>query len=467
MKPFQEKKRPNPREVYVVAVLLGLLAAAPSLTRAQGVLNPINSGAPESCETLRQKFPRPTALKKYPVLPKYQLRLLRDSSVRVLKRMLTHTEANAAGEKTGRPCWAEARELYFTTYLPTIPDWIVYIDSSGIVYQDLQYGTRRTRRSTTNRSIAGKRFINVLVLSDMDLSLSRAPSPTKKPLESSHLLIRGRGLLVDAPLDAKKAASPDSGSDGTDESQLCFRRRVVSFQRDPILKVLIAALGKTLSVTSSDEPALVDSSQIISLLKVSEDPTAVLYAALGRLGLIENTRIEFSLEPVKGKQFGPLPVNKTDSAGLNTTDSARLTSVYMVLGNDREHTFEAGLVAGMTLGRPIQTFTDNKVSNEGSRVSGNVYLAATWNLFWFSEPISTWLLHAREPWRRSSFGPTVGTGILHGVWDEFVSGFTFGHVLGDAGITVAADWLAEPEIRNGHVINPRKARWLGGFYLTF
>jgi len=90
------------------------------------------------------------------------------------------------------------------------------------------------------------------------------------------------------------------------------------------------------------------------------------------------------------------------------------------------------------------------------------------NILWFSEPISTYVLRQREAWRQTSLGPIVGTNIFRGsIGDELFAGIDIGHALGDAGIVVAADWLAEPEIINGHVENPRKRRLLFGIYLPF
>lgn len=472
---------PNKRAAAMRVLSFALVTAAfPASTRGAVRLS-ADSATVESCSNLQRIYRPGKPLEEYPVLPIYEMRLLRDSSVHLLRRMLKSR------------CWAEARELYFTNYQASIPDWVVYVDAKGKVYQDLStepsawtkflrktgFKSRPNGAASTDRAVSGKRFLYALIVSDSDLTSSQDPSPISPPPPPSaqlSLRITSKDLVFDAPVTATAPATaaasapPAVSSDGG--SQLAFRRRVVTFQRDPVLSVLIAGLGKALGVTSPPEPLLTDSCQTISLTQSAAGPTEGLYVALGRFALIDNARIEFSVEPMPGKQFGPRRVRPMLLAGrlfaVPVGDSTRLVRVIMNLGNDRERGFEAGVVPAISWGRPIRGFGGTPIAqtSKSSRAAGSIYVAATWNAVWFSQLIGT-RVQGREGWRKASLGPVIGTSVLPNIGDEFLTGFVLGHVLGDAGVTLAANWKAEPELKDEYVFNPRKPRPLVGFFLAF
>jgi hypothetical protein len=95
---------PNKRAAAMRVLSFALVTAAfPASTRGAVRLS-ADSATVESCSNLQRIYRPGKPLEEYPVLPIYEMRLLRDSSVHLLRRMLKSR------------CWAEARELYFTNY---------------------------------------------------------------------------------------------------------------------------------------------------------------------------------------------------------------------------------------------------------------------------------------------------------------------------------------------------------------
>ena len=195
---------PPSRYRAIVVFLLCALGLAPA-AQPQAPGKP----APDSltCTALRaREQPTPgAALDPNPVLPKYTLRQLSDSSIVILRKLLT------------RRCWGEARELFFSNYQSSIPDWIVYIDSAGHVYQGMDHATTLWDRKSGAPVLYNQQFVYLLAFRDR--ALSRPPSDSAPP--------------------------PDS---------VQFGRRVVTVQGNPTLAVLLGGLGKAIGFTPPPKP---------------------------------------------------------------------------------------------------------------------------------------------------------------------------------------------------------------------
>src|SRR5689334_14759011 len=108
-------------------VTLALVAGSTRIARAQveshcAVLRNQSAGISRPGQHLEPIDP-------YPVLPRYEM------------HVLSATEASMLGLMLDAGCWREARELYFTNYQGKTPDWVVYIDSNGVVQQEVDYAS--------------------------------------------------------------------------------------------------------------------------------------------------------------------------------------------------------------------------------------------------------------------------------------------------------------------------------------
>lgn len=399
------------------AVLCAALTLAPMAAHAQG------DPTPESCRAIAEPLPQgPTSVSKVDKdLPAFTMKAASAQEAEKLKKLLKNR------------CWADARRLYFGIYQATIPDWMVYIDEDGVVYQDLHHEPNLTPDrvvkniaygpddfGSISRQVHGVRFVYAFVFWNRKANSLASPATSGFP-------------------------------------KLVIRRRVVQIEQDPMLALLISALSKGLGVAQAQK-TLADSADTVQVQPVEMNPPTsglVLYGAATRFDVVDNVRMELSVFRADGKPF--------DTEATVPTPRRALLN----FANARERTFEIGVVPAITNGNPIRTYTGNLVTNEGSRNLGGVYLAASLNLLWYEQPVAV-RMGTREPWRRSSFGPVIGTNLIRGnIGDELLLGGVFGHILGDAGFIFAGDYVAEPTLNGNHVSNPKRWRKLYGFMLTF
>jgi hypothetical protein len=241
--------------------------------------------------------------------PQYELKRLGSDSVAKLRTYL------AAG------CFEHALRLYFgDARSDQFVDWVVYIDSTGVVRQDVTRGWR------TRREFRAEKYVWVLVFSDSSL---------------------GRGRT---------------------DGRLQFAQRSISYQPPPTLTAIVQAVaGKFFS---GDGPARTpvprDTSKAIVLHQVAAQPEkGELWVALDRYDLVEDTQVELSLHP--------------DSA---TRLPGRLRSVYTNIGNAPRATLEFGVAAGLSFGERTAVLNDDGNAVAGTRpgLQPNLYLTGYVNL---------------------------------------------------------------------------------------
>ena len=111
-------------------------------------------------------------------LPEFAVRQLAPSNVRELRSALRNE------------CWTRALGTFYSVFRPDLPDWIVYIDSSGVIHQTFIHGRDS---DSTSRVLHGERYIWASIFSDRPmhdvltpdedraLRADLAGSPTPRP----------------------------------------------------------------------------------------------------------------------------------------------------------------------------------------------------------------------------------------------------------------------------------------------
>jgi hypothetical protein len=316
-----------------------------------------------------------------------------------------------------------ALQTYFSVYRPDLPDWVVYVDSSGRMTQVLFHGRDK---DSTSRRLRRERYVWTVVFSD---------APMKR--------------IVPVP--------PNTGT-LADTADVRVSRRVILSRRDPVLTSLIKGLGKAVGVDPGTEPQAMDSARVVEFRQVSTDSArASLYAAVARLGLTENAQVELALTPVRGKNFPDPNPPSTD------TTRSRIESVFLDFVNSREHRFDIGVIVGLTIGPRLPTYnaTSLAVTSETPRVSANGYLTGIWNMGTLGRA------PAADPfWKRVPVGLFAGTNAVRGsLGDELVGGMVLGNMFGNGGLAIGCSWISAQSIKRGHIVNRFQPRLMAGLEL--
>lgn len=459
----------RPAAAAFVVAALATATLAPAMGAQPAARPPAVPPAQKACVNLGKKSKadeRRLRALATPRQPAYELRQLPADSVAALRAYLLDR------------CWPEALHLAVSNYQPELPAWMVYIDGAGTVRQTF------LSRNDTKVRLRSQRYIWAMVFMD------RRMVPPPLPAESS-VVFRTRDSLWNAA--SKRAAAADAAAQHEasaasaanafavtahnsaaeaftrrleaaaaarveDSVQLRVARRTQVFQADPVLTTLVKGIGKAFGVSGPpDAPRLDDSVKFVAMRQISAEPTRdSMWMGFQRFSLVENSVVELALSPAAGKQFPP-------PEGFSPPPP-QLRSVYANLANARERTFELGIVAGVTRGRPTATYDGSlRVTQTSPKTAVNGYLTAIINPYWFQLP---W--RDRQKWRRASLGGFIGTNVLNGtIGDEPILGIAVGHLVSDAGLSLGTALVQEPRLDDGRVARQRKPRILAGIDLRF
>ncbi len=404
-------------------------------------------------------------------LPAFMVRQLSANDVRLLRSSLRNG------------CWSRALATYYSVFRPDLPDWIVYIDSSGSIHQTFIHGRGG---DSTSRMLHGERYIWAAVFSDRPMRDELSPEedralraddagtpiPRSPPVDRALARVcTAAPVAANASLPAASGptggASPGGGARGaalsSDTSDLRFSRRLIAYHRDPVVSLLIKGLTKLVGVDPGTDPSMADSTRIVELQQVSADSTGErMYAGFGRFGLIDNAQVELSLAPVRCKEF---PAPRRPAGDPEPDSSGRIEFIYGDFVNAKQHAFELGVLTGVTWGTRIPTYGTNlQVTSETPRLGANAYLTVVYNM------TNLGFLSGRlagDPfWQRRPLGLFAGTNVARGsLCDELVAGGVIGNLLGNAGAAVGCSWANAPSVENGHTVGHMVGRLLVGFDL--
>jgi hypothetical protein len=456
-----------------------LFVAGTSAVRAQA---PAATSAAPQCQR-----EQPT-LAESDRLPEFSVRQLPASGVRALRAALRNG------------CWTRALATYYSIFRPDLPDWVVYIDSSGVIHQTFIHGTGG---DSTSRVLHGERYIWLSIFSDKpmrdvlspeedralraDLAGSPAPRAYGPELPIARVCSpanAGASAAVGGSLasggggagaggggfgggagggNPSAAASTRAGVLASDTSDMRFSRRLIAYHRDPVVSLLIKGLTKLVGVDPGSDPAAADSTRLVELQEVSSDTTGDrMYAGFGRFGLIENAQVELSLAPVRCKAF-PAPPRQADAAPADSL--GRLQFIYADFANAKHRMFDLAVLTAVTWGGRIPTYNSNlQIVSETPRLSANAYLTVVYNAFDIGF-LDGRLAH--DPfWQQRPFGIFAGTNVARGsLADELVAGGAIGNLIGNAGISVGCSWTNSPHVEDGHTVGRLQRRLLVGFDL--
>jgi hypothetical protein len=378
-------------------------------------------------------------------------------------RRLSKNDIDAMREQFRKHCWAQGISYYLDGYLQNLRKWVVYIDSTGRVFEG--FDDREDGRNETQQ----QRYIFAMVFMDRPVyAPRRPPPPAVTPAHIGGTAVAGN---VDLTISMASGSAQGGGAE-PDTADLVLLRRVVAYRRDPMITLLIKGLGRLVTLDPGDDPLVGDSTRTLRLRQISEDSTtATFYAAIGRMGLMENAEVELNLAPFGVKQFrGPTFVPGEPPPLLKPApDTIGLQNVYTNFANAKRRTFELAVLAGGNYGAHMPTYgPDLKVQSQAPRFAVNGYLTAVVNIpgAWFTVPGVPW--HLRAPWQKASIGGFVGTNVVRGSFgDEIVSGVAVGHVLSDAGLAAGIDWAPAQIIKDGAIATERQRRLLVGLDLRF
>jgi hypothetical protein len=405
-------------------------------------------------------------------LPEFAVRQLSPSNVRALRSALRNE------------CWTRALGTFYSVFRPDLPDWIVYIDSSGVIHQTFIHGRDA---DSTSRVLRGERYIWASVFSDRpmhdvltpeedralraDLASSTAPRPFAADVPVTRVCSTAGGAAT-APGGPTGGGGGGGGAGNalasaraavlsSDTSDLRFSRRLIAYHRDPVVSLLIKGLTKLVGVDPGSDPAASDSTRLVELQEVSADTTGDrMYAGFGRFGLIENTQVELSLAPVRCKAF---PAARRADAPADSL--GRIDFIYADFVNAKRRMFDLAVLTGVTWGGRIPTYNSNlQITSETPRLAANAYLTVVYNMFDLGFLDGHF---AQNPfWQRRPLGLFAGTNVARGsLADELVAGGVVGNLLGNAGIAVGCSWVNAPHVEDGHTVGRMQRRLLFGFDL--
>jgi hypothetical protein len=306
-----------------------------------------------------------------------------------------------------KECFTDMLVKYFGAgYNGAFMDWVIYIPDTGPVVQRIVANGHSVTR------VKAQSYVWAVVISSDSLKWPKVTT---------------------------------TGITAVDTSDLRFSRRIIAFRRDPMITALIAGLAKGIGLSAPADAQPSDTVDALRLHNISA-PGGTLFLGIARVSIAENTEVELSMAPFPTKYFDP----------------QRTQAIFANVANAREHTFELGVFAGVSHGEPVNTFGPNlQVTNTSSRYAGNAYLTVVSNFLWLKGI-------QRPAWQRMPLGVFVGTNVLRGtIGDEVVYGGVLGRCVGNAGLVFGRDLIDVPAVSGGHVIHPRKGRWIAGLDLRF
>ena len=301
--------------------------------------------------------------------------------------------------KTGN--WSRAVEMVVANYQEELPDWLVYIDQNGGVSQCLIADNK------ADWIVRRKRFIWAMVFSEQ-------PMPS-----------------------LPNAAKPETA--GGDTLDLRLWRRTVVQQADPVLVGLIKGFAKNFGLDSPAIPQPLDSVRPMDLRQISRDPKLdSFWVGAGRIGLTENSLIELSLSPWPTKVFPP-----------ESSPETAPQRIYANIANVRERTFELGIIGGVVKGKNVPSYDANlRRTSLGDKTDVGTFVSVFVNA-----PDSWRAVPWKAKWQRSSMGGFAGTNINGTFGDQFVAGFSWGHLISDAGISFGNAWVKTGTIKDGSLVS--------------
>ena len=444
----------NMHRVLTYRIALVLLGVA-------GTLHGRSASAQSDCS----KLPHPSAQ----AVPNYELRRLPADSVDTLRKYLVCRR------------WDWAMRIYAKQYQPDLPDWVVYIDNTGRVRQGIIADNHR------GPYLRDKRFIWAVVFSDLKMVLGSGARATLAQQEAdiaakrlslrqsqfdsaamdvaqtqtqgnaASARVRDSVAMVVATKKQQLAAAEatlQATKEALDTSDFRLARRSVLVIPDAVLAALIKGVAKTVTLQTGDSPKLDDSTKTLTIRELSTNPdSASMYVGFARLALAPNAEIELSLTPVPSKEFAK-PIGANPPPPLNR--------VYTSIADSREHTFEIGLLGGMTRGWHVPTYDANdrlvstRTANDFAGY-GTLFVNAPWRWAWIHG------IPGKQHWQAASVGVFGGTNLLSGnIGDQFAVGAAIGHIFGDAGLDIGEAWVPTNELRNNVIQSVRQRRVLIG-----
>lgn len=354
--------------------------------------------------------------------------------------------------------WADALAIYPNDAPLELPVWLIYIDGSGKIVEQVVGADR------DNDKVHGKPRIWTVVFSDrpMDAGSGRqtrlqhlvsdtvvkhrewsalqpgsAPPPDVAKLEAAEMALqKSRADLA--------AANAAAGSD-----DLSLGRFTIVKPKNPLLVRLAEGLAKgfTFTPTQTTTPVASDTARPISLAQVAEEASAEkIWVGHARLALPEYAQIELSIRSASGKVF-PKP------AAPPTIDVVR-TSVY----NRKTPSWEFGFLAARTHGRDVPKYDATLRLTGVSDVRENSGYAALFsNWRWFDHPLR------KNPLHVISFGGFAATSVTGTLLERWALGLSAGHLIWDLGFSAGLAWVPTTVLRGSSTDTDRLTRWLLGF----
>ena len=391
-------------------------------------------------------------------------------------------------------CWTRALGTFYSVFRPDLPDWIVYIDSSGVIHQTFIHGRDS---DSTSRVLHGERYIWASIFSDRPmhdvltpeedraLRADLAGSPTPRP------------FAPDAPSHACAAPPaawrPESGEDRAAlgaERRWWWRRNwgcqrggerasdgaVVGYVGSSILPPadrLSSRPGRVAADQRSDEACRRGSGQRPCRRRL-DAPRRVAEGVRGHDGRPDVRRLR-PVRPSRTRRWScrwrrcvarPSPPRAAPATRRPPIRPlGRIDFIYADFVNAKHRMFDLAVLTGVTSGRPNPDIQQQPADHE--RNAAAVRQRVSDRRVQHGQPRIS-----RRTLRAESVLATTSVGHLRrnerrprGLADELVAGGVIGDLLGNAGIAVGCSWVNAPHVEDGHTVGRMQRRLLAGFDL--